>query len=341
MSKQSLSFTAPNQAWILHRDEVTTTINGVCNIYALLDAYSGYCFAHVISIDLPYSKQIINLLKSAHSEISAWPTQILILKTDPLLEPFQAICSGMKIPLIELTAKDLKPFIREFKESIREFGKTKELLDSPPPLSEVERAEIDAFVPDSYAPCPCASGKKYRFCCQKSAKDITFAMCAAQDGDRDEALNFMKRAEEKVGRTSEILCRYAICWSFFDMNKSNAFLEEAIKLNPKHPRTNYILGIEAVADNEFEKAIVFYKTAIANYPNEDKFHLNETYNNLGTAYYSLKRYKEAKEAWETGLVLFPLDQMVKKNLFEFIYENPLVPKEIREISPFIAKYLPR
>ncbi len=125
------------------------------------------------------------------------------------------------------------------------------------------------------------------------------------------------------------------------MKKSQEFLDEAIKLNPKHPRTNYILGIEAVDAEEYDKAIVFYQTAIDNYPLEDKFHLNETYNNQGTAYFELKKYKEAKEVWEKALVLLPLDQMVKDNLFEFIYENPDVPKGLREISPFMKKYLMR
>jgi tetratricopeptide (TPR) repeat protein len=341
MTKPTVNFTIPNQAWILHREEIETLQDGNCNVYVLIDAYSKFCFGQEISIDLPASSKILNILKTAFTSSGTWPMQILILKKDPFAETLQAICKDLKIPLQELPANDLRPFTQSFKDSFRQFKKGSQPADDFESISEIEQEELEAFIPETYSPCPCASGNKFKFCCQKIFKDITFAMCAAQEGKLEEALRFMKQAEEKVGRTAEILCRFGICWSFFDMKKSQEFLDEAIKLNPKHPRTNYILGIEAVDAEEYDKAIVFYQTAIDNYPLEDKFHLNETYNNQGTAYFELKKYKEAKEVWEKALVLLPLDQMVKDNLFEFIYENPDVPKGLREISPFIKKYLMR
>ncbi len=338
MIKPSLDFTKPNDAWILHREEIETIQDGSCNVYVLVDAYSGFCFGQEVSVDLPDLSRIDGILKTAHSKAGTWPKQILLLKKDPFADAFQAICKGLEIPHKEMTAKDLQPFVQSLKDS---FGQFKKRASEPPPFSKIEQEELAAFVPESYSLCPCASGKKFKFCCQKTFKDIVFAMCAAEEGDLNEALRFMKQAEEKAGRTAEIVCRYAISWSFFDMKKCNLLLGEAIQLNPKHPRANYILGIEAVADEEYDKAIVFYQTAIENYPKEDRFHLNETYNNLGTAYYCLKKYKEAKEVWEKALILLPSDQMVRKNLFEFIYENPSVPKYLRVISPFIEKYLAR
>lgn len=340
MKTQSLNFTAPNAAWILHREEITTTQDGSCNVYVLLDACSGFCYGQKISVDLPSSEEMMDLLKNANAQANTWPEQILILKKDPLVELFQEICIGLQIPLHPLPEKDLKPYVQEFRDSFQQFKRGPSPSNSEP-ISEVEQEELEAFIPDSYSPCPCASGSKFKFCCQKILKDITFAMCAAQEGKLNEALSFMKQAEEKVGRTPEVLCRYAICWSFSDMNRSRAFLDEALSLNPKHPRANYISGIEAVEGEDYNKAIEFYQTAIDNYPKEDRFHLNETYNNLGTAYFSLRKFKDAKEAWEKALVLLPTDQMVKRNLFEFIYENPVVPKNIREISPFIQRFLSR
>ena len=167
------------------------------------------------------------------------------------------------------------------------------------------------------------------------------AMCAVEDGDLELALQHMMHAENLVGRTAEVVCRYAICWSYFDMSKFHTLVREALELNAKHPRTNYILGIEAVSGNQFEKAIGFYQTALENYPKGDRFHLNETYNNLGRVYFGLGNYAEAKNVWEKGLVLLPTDQMTKRNLSEFIYNNPSVPKALREISPFIEKFLAR
>lgn len=337
MTKHSHEFNKPNAAWILHREEIDTVRDGYCNIYVLLDAYSTYCFGQESSIDLPAPKKINALLKQGFEKAGAWPGKIVVLKKDPYAENLKPICRALNLPMAELTTTEIEPYLRPFKESFAEFKGG----SSPPPLSDDEREELETFIPESYGPCPCASGKKFKFCCQKAFKEITFAMCAAQEGQLNEALAHMKQAERKVGRTAEIVCRYGICWSFFDMKKSQEYLSESLALNPNHPRANYCLGIEAMAEKKFDEAVRYYHTAIANYPESDKFHLNETYNNLGTAYFELKRYEEAKEVWEKALVLIPTDRMVIENLFEFIYGNPTLPPAIREISPFIEKYLER
>jgi hypothetical protein len=339
MNSQEFIFTKPNSAWILHREEIDTTVDGNCNVYVLLDADSGFLFGQEISTDLPAAPKIQNLLKAAYKNAGdKWPQKVLILKKDPYAEILGEICGSLKIPLELAVAKDLAPFVREFRISFRQFTRGGAAMPDQSELSDEEQRNLEAFIPDTYGPCACGSGKKFKFCCYKAYKDITFAMCAAEEGNRVEALKHMKQAEDKVGRTAEIVCRIAICWSFFDMNKSREYMREALSLNPNHPRTNYVLGIDAVAAKQYVEAIKFYETAVEHYPKEDKFHLNETYNNLGTAYYQLNRYQEAKDSWEKALVLLPSDRMVKTNLVEHIYENKDVPKPVREISPFIAKF---
>ena len=153
------------------------------------------------------------------------------------------------------------------------------------------------------------------FCCQKIFKDIVFALIEEQEEPLEKALFYMDQVESKIGLTAEILCRYGICWSCFDRKKSDEYLLKALAENPNHP----ILGIISVENKKYENAIAFYSRAIENYPAEDKFHHNETYKNLGTAYYELGDFKLAKESWEKALVLLPSDRMVGNNLFHFIY----------------------
>lgn len=112
-------------------------------------------------------------------------------------------------------------------------------------------------------------------------------------------------------------------------------------VNENHPRLNYLLGIDAKENCQLDLAVCFYQKAIDNYPESDKYHLNEVYNNLGTALFEQSKYSEAKDAWEKGFILLPLDKMVLTNLFRFIYANPSVPEEIRKISPFVIKQLDR
>jgi tetratricopeptide (TPR) repeat protein len=306
----------------------------------LLDGNNSYCFGQEVCKDLPATNKVMDLLKNARSKSGNWPSQIYISKKDPYVEILKAICSGLNLLMTDLPPKEFKPLVKEFSDSFKQFKQGERQIKNEH-LSPADQEELEAFTPDTYGPCTCGSGKKFKFCCKDGFKEIVLAMCAAQDGYLEQALRHMKEAEIKIGTTAEILCRYAICWSFSNRENSTKYLNEALKLNPNHPRTNYILGIESVQDGNFEAAITFYKRAIEHYPKEDKVHLNETYNNLGTVFYKTKNYIEAKAAWENALVLLPKDVMVRNNLIECIYDNPDVPKEIRVISPFILKFIER
>jgi tetratricopeptide (TPR) repeat protein len=146
--------------------------------------------------------------------------------------------------------------------------------------SEEEQARL--MIPDSYDLCPCASGKKYKFCCKVIFREVIEAMAASEDGDFTGALAWMDKAKEKLGETAEVLCRYAIIHHHKPENIWIGYLNRALEANPKHPRTHYIFGIHFKEKGELDKAALSYETAIANYPATDKFHLNETWNNLGT-----------------------------------------------------------
>jgi tetratricopeptide (TPR) repeat protein len=329
----------PNDLWIIHREEIETLQDGICDVYVILDAKTGHCFGMETSKDLPSLSKILSLIKNSCSQAGTTPRSILILKKDPLTEVVSAICAGLKIQFNTAIQKELTPFTIEFSKSFKQFKMGNQAQPTDPEYDEISKEEVESFVPETYGPCPCASGQKYKFCCQKAFKDIVFAMCDAQDGHLEKALFHMGQAESKIGTTAEILCRYGICWSFFDRKKSDEYLAKALEKNPNHPRSNYIFGINYVEKKDYRAAVKYYQRAIENYPPEDKFHLNETFNNLGTAYYEQENFQMAKESWEKALVLLPNDRMVISNLFEFIYNNSSVPLETRAISPFIEKYL--
>ena len=109
------------------------------------------------------------------------------------------------------------------------------------------------------------------------------------------AIEWMGKAREIAGETPEVLCRYSIIYSFFDKGKSDQYLEECQRKAPSHPRANYLRGIDLKEQGDVVGAIEFYKTAIENYPPTDRYHLNEAWNNLGTAYFDLDDFAKAKD----------------------------------------------
>ena len=115
----------------------------------------------------------------------------------------------------------------------------------------------------------------------------------------------------------------AIVYSYFDENKSEKLLQQCLLVNPNHPRAHYIRGIILKAKNDLPGAMQAYEMAITHYSASDHFHLNETYNNLGTVFYAMGNSAKAQVAWEKALLYLPSDEMVKKNLSEFICHRPM------------------
>lgn len=67
--------------------------------------------------------------------------------------------------------------------------------------------------------------------------------------------------------------------------KFHEYLQRALEKNSKHPRAHYLLGLDHSEHERLGDAAAAYERAIECYPATDKFHLNETWNNLGNVYY--------------------------------------------------------
>jgi len=91
----------------------------------------------------------------------------------------------------------------------------------------------------------------------------------------------------------------------------------------------YVMGLERKERGDLQGALRAYQTAIDNYPPTDRYHLNETWNNLGNIYYALSEYFAAKTAWEKALSYLPEDPTATENLHEFIHENTDILEEIK------------
>jgi tetratricopeptide (TPR) repeat protein len=201
-------------------------------------------------------------------------------------------------------AQRLKRHYRQFREQLK--------------TNQRDDDEIaQEIIPQSYDPCTCASGKKFKFCCKPIFLYIMEAMCAAEDGLHEEALEWILKAEKIVGNTAEVLCRKAIIYSFTDKKKCAEYLEKCLEVNPQHPRAHYVLGILLNKTGDYEAAIAAYLKAISYYLSTDHYHLNEVYNNLANVYHEIGEHTKAVAAWKTALEYSPTDKMARMNLQKF------------------------
>jgi TolA-binding protein len=330
-----------NQAWVLFKLDSLVFVGGQpIDIYVLMDAASEYIFGQLLVLeDVPDEMETQELFKKAFKIKKKWPQKLLLVKGDPAETLFVEQAEKRKIKVEIVPLSYLEPLIEPAKQSFEKFSKGHRADATSAPPAAKDREQARQLIPDSYDPCPCASGKKFKFCCKPIFPNIVEAMCAAEEGNFNEAMRSLDKAIEKAGETAEVLCRMAIVHSLKSEEKFIEYLEKTLEKSPNHPRAHYLYGLHHKEKNNLQAAAASYEAAIKNYPPTDKFHLNETWNNLGSVFYDLHEFDKAKGAWEKALMYLPSDPMAKKNLMEFIYSNPNIPEDLREPSPFVKTYL--
>ncbi len=308
-----------DNAWLMFRFDIGIA-EDFLDVYMMMHLPSGFIMGHEIIEHEISQKHIDQLFKQCvkHGRMSS---RVLLVKGDPS-EPFlkqTAIAFSMQMEMIPSASLDI--LLSDIKRSYgSQFSTTSALGFQPEHANDdIDPEATKKFIPDSYDPCPCASGEKYKFCCKRIFHEIINAMIAAEDGDMIEAIKWIERAKERVGETAEVLCREAIVYSFFDKKKSGEILKKCLTLHQKHPRAHYIRAIDLTEQGDLDGALVAYKTAIMHYPETAYFHLNEAYNNLGTIYYELGDLANAKNAWEKALLYLPSDKVTQNNLRGLIY----------------------
>ncbi len=307
-------------AWLIFRVDTQVQHQPV-DIYMVMDLPSGMIIAQEVIEDEMSQLQVDALFRAAKIKKGNMPCRMMITKGDPAEIHLKSLAQDLKIGFESVPAPYLEALVTPFKQS---FGKeffspsTMGYIESDDSLEAQEAAKM---IPDSYDPCHCASGKKYKFCCKRIFRETVEAMVAAEDGQFLKALEWINKAKAIVGETAEVLCREAIIYSYVDVNKSQECLKKCLTANPNHPRAHYLRGIQCKAEGDFSGAVMAYETAIANYPVSDHYHLNEAYNNLGTAFYAKGDLINAKSAWEKALLFMPSDNIARRNLTEFIHNN--------------------
>lgn len=326
--------------WIIVRTDAMIKTSPV-DIYAILDAPGRYVHGfEIVSGESMSATAARRFLKKGFESSGSWPPRLTVPKGDPCGAVIGQVARSMGMAVEELPWPQIQAYAAAFLEGWAKHGfAASPVADERASANEAESAK--AMIPDSYDLCPCASGAKYKFCCKRIFPEIVHAMAAAEDGDYREALRWMKAAEKTAGLSAEVLCRYAIVYRHFDKGQSESYLRRCLEANPKHPRAHYLRGIEHREQGRITAAIEEYRQAIENYPRTDRFHLNETWNNLGTVYYEAGNYEKAKEAWESAVMLMPSDEVAVRNLLEIIYGNPRVPASLREPSAVVTQVLKR
>src|SRR5437868_3561501 len=89
---------------------------------------------------------------------------------------------------------------------------------------------------ESYAPCPCGSGKKFKWCCEPIYRDIDRAFAQEAEGQHDTAARLMAEVVAKHPTNPEAWGRQAqLLLAHEKTNEAEQALEKAFAINPNYP----------------------------------------------------------------------------------------------------------
>ncbi len=136
-----------------------------------------------------------------------------------------------------------------------------------------------------------------------------------------EAKQVLTKVLEISPDDAEIMTLLANIYLIEGKNKeAKARLEKVLSIESNYPNALYEMGVLYQKEGEHEKAIDMYEKAIQHYPEHEKDNIADAYQNLGCAFWEVRRQEDALESWNTCLKYNPRQKYAKRNLKEFTNE---------------------
>jgi tetratricopeptide (TPR) repeat protein len=115
---------------------------------------------------------------------------------------------------------------------------------------------------DPYDPCPCGSGKKFKWCCQAVYVQIDKAFQQDADGQHEAALRTMEEACAEHSTNPEVWGRKAqLLYQMDKVEESEAALQKAFDINPNYPFGFYLRGRFRHFEGEIQGALLLFRKA--------------------------------------------------------------------------------
>jgi tetratricopeptide (TPR) repeat protein len=191
---------------------------------------------------------------------------------------------------------------------------------------------------DPYAPCPCGSGKKFKWCCQPIHIEIDKAFQQFGEGQYETALRTLETIAAQHPDNPEVHGRKAqMLYELERPDEAEAALQKALDLSPGYPFGHFLRGQFRCYEGEFPGAILLFRKAADLYDPEAHEALSMVYANIAECEMRLNRPVAARAASEIALRHDPGLEVCRENLEKTFGPDSNLPlaarKEYRFQSP--------
>src|SRR5262245_45829205 len=131
---------------------------------------------------------------------------------------------------------------------------------------------------DLYSPCPCGSGKKFKWCCQPIHVSIERAFRLEADGQHEAALRIMDEVTDAHPANPEAWGRKALLLHRSGkLEEAENTLQKALEINPQYPFGYLLRGLFRQQEGESAGALLLFRKAAEMYDPSAKDMLAQIY----------------------------------------------------------------
>lgn len=166
---------------------------------------------------------------------------------------------------------------------------------------------------DQYGPCPCGSGKKFKWCCLPIHVEIDKAYRQDADGQHEAALKTMDAVVAAHPTNPEALGRKAqLLYQNGKVDDAEKVLDQAFAINPHYPFGHLLRGSFRQAEGELPGALLLYRKAAELYDPEARDSLSSLYSLITECELKQHRPVAARAALKMAMKLQPANEELRQ-----------------------------
>jgi tetratricopeptide (TPR) repeat protein len=189
---------------------------------------------------------------------------------------------------------------------------------------------------DLYGPCPCGSGKKFKWCCQPIHVQIDKAFRLDEEGQHEAASRIMDEVTAENPANPEAWGRKAqLLYQNDRVNDAEETLQKALDINPKYPFGHLLRGLFRQHEGEIAGALLLFRAAADLYDPEAKDVLAQVYSLIADCEMKLQHPVAAHAALATCMRLRPNEE-VRKAIEMLFGTDSRLPASVRIAYTFLS-----
>jgi tetratricopeptide (TPR) repeat protein len=191
---------------------------------------------------------------------------------------------------------------------------------------------------EAYSPCPCGSGKKFKWCCQPVHVQIDKAFRQEAEGQHEAALRLMDEVLAAFPDNPEVWGRKAqLLYNNNRAEEAEAALQKAFDINPNYAFGHLLQGMFRQEEGEIPGALILFRKAADLYDPEARDILAQVYSLIAECELQLKRPVAARAAVKMALHCQPANEELRRLLDEVFGPKSRLPAAARRDYTFQSR----